>query len=97
MDSSKFLITIKKDGKVVHYHECECLCLAFDDGDSVQAVVCANPSVDVKSMSVLGCSAASAAVKAVTDTVAERPVTSELSRNNCCDDSNFNNLIKRVK
>lgn len=97
MNSSKFLITIEKDGKVVHSYDCECLCLAFDDGDSVQAVVCANPSVDVKSMSVLGCSAASAAVKAVTDAVASKPVTQRVSNSSSYNADDSTSLIKRVK
>ena len=57
-----FDVLIARNGSTVSKFSCSSLCLSYDDGESVKAVVLAEPDVKVSQVNVLGCSAASAAL-----------------------------------
>ena len=59
-----FEVTVSRDGKQLHYVVCKSLCLSYNDGSRVSSVVSADPDVNVSDVAVLGCAAASAALRA---------------------------------
>lgn len=59
-----FEVTVSRDGSTVHQFSCKAVCMAYDDGNNVSTVVSADPDVDMLDMTVLGCSAATSALRA---------------------------------
>lgn len=59
-----FEVTVSRDGERLHYVVCKSLCLSYNDGSKVSSVVSADPDVNVSDVAVLGCAAASAALRA---------------------------------
>ena len=59
-----FEVTVSRDGEQLHYVVCKSLCLSYNDGSKVSSVVSADPDVSVSDVAVLGCAAASAALRA---------------------------------
>lgn len=59
-----FEVTVSRDGEQLHYVVCKSLCLSYNDGSRVSSVVSADPDVNVSDVAVLGCAAASAALRA---------------------------------
>ena len=59
-----FEVTVSRDGEQLHYVVCKSLCLSYNDGSRVSSVVSADPDVSVSDVAVLGCAAASAALRA---------------------------------
>lgn len=59
-----FEVTVSRDGEQLHYVVCKSLCLSYNDGSKVSSVVSADPDVSISDVAVLGCAAASAALRA---------------------------------
>ena len=75
-----FEVTVSRDGEQLHYVVCKSLCLSYNDGSRVSSVVSADPDVNVSDVAVLGCAAASAALRATSlshEEVEERSSRSE--------------------
>lgn len=60
-----FTVSVERNGHQIHKVDCEALCLAYSSEGSIKSVVSAEPDVNVDNVLLLGCSASSAALRAI--------------------------------
>lgn len=58
-------ITVEQDGTRLSDIECRSVCLSFDDGEYIKAVVSSDANVSTSTLSRLGCVAGSACLKSI--------------------------------
>lgn len=87
-----FEVNVSRNGSVVHNFKCRAVCIAYDDGTKVSTVVSADPDVDVLDMTILGCSAATSALRASTVTSSTSKEDDERTRTDVSVDNDFSEV-----